>query len=275
LVEILNQEPWTAIEALLERVRPTQWGDATNLNMVLSGGVISSAGGGTYNVTAGVAYFPTAGGVIAEFSSASGITPYSAGGGNLIYIKLENVVTTQKTFFDSVDKDYSETYSATIVTSPPILSEYTSVDLDVYDKFPSLQWVLEQIDAKIDSTSGGLVTKSYDIGTWNMDTTASADIVIPTGAAYPTKDQIIQVDAIIREDSTASRQQFKIDYWDTAAGACAGSVEIIENDADDGFRIRLKRTASALFDGTRFDGTSVSRGWVIVVFAPDTGYLPY
>ena len=88
-------------------------------------------------------------------------------------------------------------------------------------------------------------------------------IYIKAGPRYfIRKDKIISINAIIREDSTSSRQQFKIDQWGTAEPS--GDIQVIENDGDNGFTVRLTRVTGEFFDGTRFNGTTDSRGYILI-----------
>ena len=68
----------------------------------------------------------------------------------------------------------------------------------------------------------------YPLPTWDMDTVATYDEVIAASGDFIRKDKIISINAIIREDSTASRQQFKIDQWGTSEPS--GDIQVIEND---------------------------------------------
>jgi len=264
--DILTTEVWEAMEALLSKIDFTELGAdvnalfATNNNFVLSGGEVTDAGGGDRNVASGIAYFGTAGGIIARFPAVSNFTPGILGS---LYINLDSPTTEQKTYFDGTDKDYSQTYTATVSSTTG--TDYVSGNafLAPFTGFPTLLTLLKDIR---EYSAGDMRMVRYDIGTWNMHVSAAGsgfqDIAVSVGTgstAYIQKDNIVMMDATILEDDTANRIRYKINHNDS------GNIFIIEtDDPSNSFTIRLQSKTSGEFDSTSFDGTSESRGWVTV-----------
>ena len=71
--EILTKEVWDALEGLFKSLTPSKYNPTfvTTDNVVISGGEITDLGGGNFDVAAGIAYFKSAGGIIARFPAAS------------------------------------------------------------------------------------------------------------------------------------------------------------------------------------------------------------
>jgi hypothetical protein len=263
--DILTTEVWDAVEALLSKVDITALGvpegtlGTTNNNFILSGGVVSDAGGGDRNITAGIAYFGSAGGIIARFPAVTSFTPASLG---RVYINLDSPTTEQKTYFDGSDKDYSQTYTATISDTAGTDYVYGNLSLTTA-QLPSLFTVLEYVKGY---NASDMKMVRYDIGTWNMNRsaagTAQQDIAVSAGTgdtAYIQKDNIVMFDATILQDDTTLRQRHKIDAQN------AGDIWVVEtDDPSNAFTIRLQVNAGSFFDSASYDGTSESRGWVTV-----------
>jgi len=264
--DILTTEVWEAMEALLSKIDFTELGAdvnglfATNNNFVLSGGEVTDAGGGNRNVASGIAYFGTAGGIIARFPAVSNFTPGTLGS---LYINLDSPTTEQKTYFDGADKDYSQTYTATISSTTG--TDYVSgvAFLAPFTGFPTLLTLLKDIR---EYSAGDMRMVRYDIGAWNMNRsaagTAQQDITVSVGTgptAYVQKGNIVMFDATILQDDTTLRQRHKIDAQN------AGDIWIVEtDDPSNAFTIRLQVNAGSFFDSASYDGTSESRGWVTV-----------
>jgi len=101
-------------------------------------------------------------------------------------------------------------------------------------------------------TGNTITTKTYDIGDWDMDVTATAQIAHGLSATeWKTVTSII---FIIRDDA------------DAAYNSCP------DNDTNakiDSGNIRLNRLIGGKFDNILFDSTSYNRGWVTITYTPD------
>ena len=92
-----------------------------------------------------------------------------------------------------------------------------------------------------------LQVKIKDIGTWNMDTTASKVVAFSLGVDIKL---ITSINVMILNDDLDEIYNFN-------EGATS-----IKYDATNG--VTLTRTGSGIFDGTDFDSTSNNRGYVTV-----------
>lgn len=113
----------------------------------------------------------------------------------------------------------------------------------------------------LDSGGNGtpLKFKEFDIGDWNMDTTAS----VPVTATGVTGTKIRMIDVQIRPDSGATTAQYPLNMYNTGGtGIVNGGVSGYQQGANS--VISLYRTTGGFFDSTNFDATSYNRGWVTV-----------
>ena len=160
LNDIIQTEVWDALEGILSSVdiRYAQastgfgTGPADSLGLVVSGGAITD-NGATWDLAAGVAYFPV-NKIFARFPATAGIA--SANGA---LIEIDGSATTlQKEFFDGANKNYSVEYVATVneTVIPPVPSvgaiEYAQVlpkgtgsFPNNYTAFPSLGNILKSM----------------------------------------------------------------------------------------------------------------------------------
>ena len=95
----------------------------------------------------------------------------------------------------------------------------------------------------------GVTTKVFDIGDWNMDSTANVYIIHGLGNV-----NIRGVDIVIRTDDTTYSAQYNLLY--------AGFWWLSNNGSDD--VVALERNVSGFFDSNAFDATSFNRGWVTI-----------
>lgn len=266
LSEILSVELWTAAEAMLGTLLPSKYSTLIgNNNMVLIGGEPTSLGGGLFDISAGIAYFPdslTAPGAIAAFPAATGVNPGLLGS---LSIDLGAPITEQKTFADAGVKDYAITYSA-VVDGAAAASTDRVVAIITSDtsRFPSLQWILDSIAAiaasDLAASLGGIALQKYAIGTWDMNTVPSVTIPI-TGVSTST---FISAEAWIREDDTLSTRWRKINW--TQDGTASGDIEVRGNaggEAVDGMDVLLDSRGIFASDAN-YSGTVVDRGYILI-----------
>ena len=262
LSEVLTTEVWDAMQAILGSVTPSKYNAlfATD-NMVLSGGVPSDGGGGTIDFTAGIAYFPSAGGIIARFPAAVGVTP---GFLNVVSIRLQTATTEQKTFFDSSSKDYTQTYTA-LINGPDTGHNISGYFLFLnVTNWPSLQQVFNGIETNRTAQLSNLGFSDIPIPPWDMNTTPSITVSIPSIAS----DTFISAEAWIRENDTASTRWRKLDWTDD--GVYNGRVEIRGHATDEAtapIDALLFADAAGLF-GTDagFAGTAADRGKLKITY---------
>jgi len=100
---------------------------------------------------------------------------------------------------------------------------------------------------------GGLKCSVFDIGDWNMDSSATVNV---TKGSINAQD-IRMIDVFIRND--ADTNYYKLDQYDSvAAGSASGWIDTVASV------IVLRRRASGDFDNTSFDSTSYNRGYVTI-----------
>ena len=113
---------------------------------------------------------------------------------------------------------------------------------------------------KLDGTSVVVIpvkfslnTKIYDIGDWNMDTTASVSV-----AHNLTHTKIRAVTVLIRGDSGTTAQT--LPTYDPPGT----SLEAVEFDNTN---VNIYRATAGFFDGSaEYDATSYNRGWIVVQY---------
>ena len=94
---------------------------------------------------------------------------------------------------------------------------------------------------------GDIRSKTVEMGSWNMDTTASS--VVNHGLDYT---KIRAVSAMIKIDSGASVYDF----------AATSSTDISWDNA----QITLNRPGGGFFDDPNFDAITSTRGWVVIQY---------
>jgi hypothetical protein len=113
LQSVINQEPWTAIESILQGIAPTA---ATgNVGVIVSGCAITGAG--PYNCSAGIVYLN---GQFMAFSGFSGQTLPQ-------YIVPATLVTIPKTFADGVSRTMINQQDATYQSGVPGSGQYIAL----------------------------------------------------------------------------------------------------------------------------------------------------
>ena len=255
--EILTQEVWDGIEATFGSLTPSIYHtDVTTDNMVLSGGEITDVGGGLFDVAAGIAYFKSAGGIIARFPALASVNPTVS----TIYINLSAPVTEQKTFFDATPKDYAITHSAVvaITSATDSVTGFATTGGDTF--FPTLQWVLGKIEEQMDN----IHMRKLDIGVLDMSSVLFKQIIVTAVGDFIRKDKIISVQAWIRQDDQTVRNQFPIDFLDTGIGIPAGSVQVVEDDGDNDFQVLITWETTGFFNDTTFSSLADNRGYVLI-----------
>jgi len=105
----------------------------------------------------------------------------------------------------------------------------------------------------------GLRRKTIEIGTWDMDATASVTVAHSLSATEWTK--IRSVELMIRNDAGLTATYYN-DSTDTSANA-DGGIEVTSIDATN---VTLNRADSGTFDSVSFNDTadSYNRGWITV-----------
>ena len=105
----------------------------------------------------------------------------------------------------------------------------------------------------LSDVTGGLVTKVINIGTWNMDSTATA-----TAAHGLTLSNIRSVKAMIVRDPLDVQSML----GDTPSANFSGSIYCSAT------LVNMTRNAGGVFDSTDYDSTGINRGWIIIEYVP-------
>lgn len=100
-----------------------------------------------------------------------------------------------------------------------------------------------------------LQIKTFEIGVWNMDTTASVAIVHGVD-----KDKIIAVNSYIIDDAAVNHTPF-VGYFGVS-GQYGGDTFV------DATNINLTRRATGIFDSVSYDDGAMNRGFVHLLFKP-------
>ena len=98
-----------------------------------------------------------------------------------------------------------------------------------------------------------LRTKVLNMGTWDMQTTAS--ISVAHGVDF---SKIRSVSPIVVDDNGVF--YYPIDFYLPAAGSPAGAYRLNSTDVD------LDRTSSSFFDSTSFNDNTINRGTVTITY---------
>ncbi len=101
-----------------------------------------------------------------------------------------------------------------------------------------------------------------DIGDWNMDSTTSVTIALPSGIDY---SQVRTVEVSIRQDLIGGTYYTLTPLMAMQGGLNGGGY--ILNYLNAG-TIILSRETGGVFDSTNYDDTSYNRGWIIITFIP-------
>jgi hypothetical protein len=119
-----------------------------------------------------------------------------------------------------------------------------------------------QLNSKVSIGTGALVTVSFQIGDWNMDTTGG--IVVTCAGIDYTK--VRNVTGIIRNDADTNRAVFCNYNQNTTAGIdpSLGIGGIIDSGSD--IQVIVRRVDSSDFDNTSYDSTGYNRGWLLVTY---------
>lgn len=104
------------------------------------------------------------------------------------------------------------------------------------------------------TTGSYLLMKVFNIGDWNMDTTATVSVA--HGISNYKKIRHVQV--IIRDDSDIS--YLPIDHVYSVNGVTSGTWSV------SGTSIDLVRSDLGIFDQATFDSTGYNRGWVTIFY---------
>ena len=185
---------------------------------------------------------------------------------------LSVTTNTPVTFNNALSKDIVE-LRKTILTDTPTtwtgLTYTNSLSLidNIYDKFPSATDEIEgrieiatdtetQIGTDTDkavtpaglkSITGGLITKTFELGAWNMDATASIQVNI----SEMDNGAIRMVQCIIKpDDPSSSRRSLEQ----------SGYITTFENNK----LVALYRDASGTFDTAGFDDAVINRGYLTI-----------
>jgi hypothetical protein len=100
-----------------------------------------------------------------------------------------------------------------------------------------------------------LIQKTFEIGDWNMDSTASIGV-----AHGLTLANIRAISALLRDD--ANTTYYAMPWMNVAPGA-SSSADGISVGATN---VNLDRTTGGFFDNTNFDATTFNRGWITVSY---------
>jgi len=110
----------------------------------------------------------------------------------------------------------------------------------------------------------GVITRSFQIGTWNMD--SSPTKFVPIAGIDDTK--IVELSAFIISDTGSGVYNKPIDYIDilsgspTLSGIPSGSIKT------SGGVVAIDRVTGGVFDSTDYNSTSQNRGYVVVKYLP-------
>ena len=249
--DVLTKETWTAIEGILGSLKASRYG-YDNDNILLSGG-LTTANASNWDITAGVAYFPEAGGIIAEFPAVTNVA------GPDFYVELLSATIEQKTFFDAVDKDYTETYTAQIVTTEPagdfIHGETADTRFIVGESvFPTLQRLLDYAQTH---PMGDVIMRTIPLPTWNMNFSAAGAQFKNIAGVY-TPANIVALRVMIVNDSGLQVQPFE--FPDATTNAPSGNIYY--NSGTALFVVQQKN--DSVFDSASYSSTGASRGWITI-----------
>jgi hypothetical protein len=109
-----------------------------------------------------------------------------------------------------------------------------------------------------------LKTKVFQLGDWNMDSTASIDVTLDTGAN--TMSKYLMINAMIRNDGDTQTNKLDV-YPNSATPTMAGGSGILIMYTGGNTIARLYRGDSSVYDGTNYDSTSYNRGTLTVVYS--------
>lgn len=117
-----------------------------------------------------------------------------------------------------------------------------------------VQFTSNQYTTKFDDY--GLRRKTIEIGTWDMDTTAS--VTIAHGLSNNLWKNVRNIELVVRNDADTT---YYTDSTDTASNADDG-IEI--EKIDDTNVTLIRAAATSTFDSTNFDKTTdnYNRGWI-------------
>lgn len=97
---------------------------------------------------------------------------------------------------------------------------------------------------------GGCLTKTIEIGDWNMDSTLNKTV-----AHGLTLDQIRGIDIMIRNDAGTTFNP--VDNYSADIGCSITATDV-----------SISRTIAGIFDNTDYDSTGYNRGWIIIRYEP-------
>ena len=110
----------------------------------------------------------------------------------------------------------------------------------------------------------GVITISFQIGTWNMDSSPTRFVTI----AGIADTKIVELSAFIISDTGSGVYSKPIDYVDilsgspTLSGIPSGSIRT------SGGVVVIDRVTGGVFDSTDYNSTSQNRGYVVVKYLP-------
>lgn len=255
--ELLSAEIWDAMESLFNNLEASRYdsgsSSGTVSGFILTGIDITPQGGDLYDVSAGIVFFPEIG--IARYAGTTGVSTTS-----FISINPGTPVIEQKTFFDTVDKDYSTTVPAELSTSAGLTG-------GVVIRVSSNEVIWRPtIDNILSSISGDTLKRMYTITDWDMDTDAQYVITIPDGDVLERKQKLFKVTCWVKQDGLTSQQFVNLER-PTIGGVDFGFIEVIANDGAglSGFVINLSRVAGGFFDDSTFSANG-TRGQVLIEY---------
>jgi len=182
--------------------------------------------------------------------ASTGVAAGTLGGRDVLYINYDSGTTSQETFSDGVLRDYDIEIAASVGGSGTS-AEYALIDCDEDPIFrPTVR----------EAISGKVQTRVFELGDWDMDTTASKTILVYPSAGIDF-EKIVNMSAVIMQDSgTPSRQSFDFENLGN------GYITIVDGDGGADFGINLVRTGGGEFDDTPYNATGENRGFVKLEF---------
>lgn len=108
------------------------------------------------------------------------------------------------------------------------------------------------------SSSTADITKAFEIGEWNMDTTATKEITFTSLGIDFSK--VKHISCTIKMD--VGVEEFFIDRDLNLSGNCGWGFVVGDID----YKVYLSRTASGIFDNPAFSGSG-NRGYLVITYA--------
>lgn len=129
------------------------------------------------------------------------------------------------------------------------------------NELPESEYTGFQLMTALVTMFGKLRRKVYEIGAWNMD--SSASVTVSTDAVFSKVRGISFV--ILKDDNSNSYPNGQTLTGLTPAIECTA----VGINISDELSVLMARTSGGTFDSTEFNDTGVNRGYIIVEFEVD------